>query len=365
MGGEIDFAVIKNLLVLAREALEIQNHAGDTPLHLLLASDAFRQRNLLSTTDNIAVAVNAEAATLEAIVSILHMARDLVRQPNLAGLTPLHVAIANQCYESVVRHLIAVGGKSAATLADHNGMVPLHYVAAFGGAASMAHDLISCCPDSICCQTIYGDTPLHLLISNAKASSAHGSAETQEDAGIFLSEDTAQLAQLCIGSGSEEISPLLVQNLDGMTPLHCCAVFQSPASLTRILMDPIHSGYFGRIASVLLAKDGSTALHLALAALTPSSSKTNRDNRDDSWYRNADANALALLTPEACAILDAKERTPLMLAVQSDKPSLVLVKALIASLPKSARIADSSKGYLPIHLACQNRNIKVQILKGT
>lgn len=378
----IDFAVIKNLLVLGQEALEVQNNAGDTPLHLLLASDAFEQEPLrylnitsksksLNMHDDTAqdgfsrTASKRELAAEEAIVSLLHMTGDgLANSPNNTGMTPLHVAIANPCHEAVTRQLIRQRtSQLAVTMADQHGMVPLHYLGAFGRTSRvLAEELIAISPDSIGCLTINGDTPLHLLVTNAATILKNQTNAVPNVDVHTVNQHIVKLAKLLVGTGSEEISPLLIPNDDGMTPLHCCAEFHAPAELTRLLMDSNNTGYYGRIASVLLCKAGSTALHLAVSVLAPS---TNTDwfDKDTAWVRNVESNIFALATREACAIFDAHDQTPLMVAVQNKRVSTNVIKRLLETLPKSAS-TPNSKGYLPIHFACQNRRIKVSTLKG-
>jgi ankyrin repeat protein len=227
----IDFSVIKNLLLLAPEALEMQNKAGDTPLHLLLIADAFRRDDADFAT---------EAAAEEAIASFLHMAGHLAVTQNNAGCTPLHVAVASHCHERVLVQLLMMSPE-AVTVADQQRMLPLHYVAAFGGIPwTFAEQLVRAFPDSICCQTVDGDTPLHLLVANAKRNIHQLTVipgEEPQSSCDFVDHLTTKLAELLIGAGDEETSPLAVKNVDGFTPLQCCALFDTPIQLTRLLMD--------------------------------------------------------------------------------------------------------------------------------
>jgi hypothetical protein len=247
----------------------------------------------------------------------------------------------------------------------------VHYVAAFGGLPwTSAEQLVKVCPDSISCQTVNGDTPLHLLVANAKRNiedrvrtgipddEHHGE---HQNYCYFVDRQTTKLTELLIGTGDEEKSPLLIQNMEGLTPLHCCAVFNTPVQLTNILMDQRNTGY-SRISSVLVSKSGSTALHLAVSSPTLSTKQT--EDKALSRQQNAKANIAALATSQACAMFDASERTPLMLAVQNTKASSAIIKTLLDMCPESAK-ATTSKGFLPLHLACQNQNIKESTVKGT
>jgi len=358
----IDFSVIKNLLLLAPASLEMCNNDDDSPLHLMIASEAFRRNEL-----NVAV----EAAAEEATSSLLFMAPHLAVVQNDGGCTILHVALANRCHERVLIQLITLAPESI-TVADHRGMLPLHYVAAFGRTPSnVASYLVEQCPETICCQTVDGDTPLHLLIMHAKGIVQERweqeNAELSECVNPCLSyhvdRQTTKLAELLVGTGVEQCSPLLVQNNEDMTPLHCCAAFDTPVQLTRILMNQSKPEFATKASVLPIEETGSTPLHLAIFQLDPSQ-KSESENDGDVQKENTEANIVVLATHEACGVHDTEERTPLMLALQQKKLSSYVIKNLIEARPESVGIRTSKK-LLPIHFACQNRKMKASVVKGT
>ena len=358
----IDFSVIKNLLLLSPETLDLVNNDDDTPLHLMVASEAFRRNDR-----NVAV----EAAAEEAIASLLNMARHLAVAQNDAGCTLLHVALANQCHERVLVQILTIAPESI-NVADQRGMLPLHYVAAFGGTPwNIANYLVEVSPDTICCQTESGDTPLHLLMMYAKGIVKerweHHEAVTpyidMQQSLYHVDRQTAKLAELLAGTGAgEDCSPLLVQNTEDMTPLHCAAAFDAPVELTRILMNHGKSELVARASSLAIEQTGSTALHLAVLEMG-SKKASGGVEYSTQQQKNARANIKALATPIACSIFDANDRTPLMLAVQQNKVSSDVLKSLIEALPESVS-ARTHKKVLPIHFACRNRKMKRSIVKG-
>ena len=357
----IDFSVIKNILLLAPECLTMANNDDDTPLHLMIASEAFRRNE-----QNVAI----EAAAEEAIASLLFMAPHLAVAQNDSGCTLLHVALANRCHERVLVQIITLAPETI-TVVDHRGMLPLHYVAAFGGTPwNVTNYLVEQSPDTICCQTKDGDTPLHLLAMQARDSARHERSDEELDVSrctgsrlsYHLDRQTARLAELLLGTGVERCSPLLVHNNENMTPLHCCAAFDTPSQLTRILMTQSLPELSSK-ASALVDRTCSTPLHLAILKYANRSQTTGQEDRDEPLRENSLANIEILATHDACGIPDAAARTPLVLALLQKKIPSSLVKMLIETRPESVGIRASKK-FLPIHFACQNRKMKVSIIKG-
>ena len=336
-----DYIVIKNVLLLAPEALETCNYNGDTPLHLLVASDAFTQ------SSDFAVEVAAE----EAITSMLNMVgpHNVSRQ-NYSGLSLLHVAIGNHAHERVLVQLLTMA-PDAAQVRDKRGMLPLHYVAASMGASKIpwtfVGQLIGAFSESVLCLTDNGDSPLHLLMSNTGQN-----CEKKQ----ILDRNTTKLAEFLIGSnrscgrekGDESIdlaaSPLMVQNNEMLSPLHACAMYNTPPQLTRRLME----SPFASTASALTTQFGATALHLLCASRKVSESIGNID---------------ALATPEACAVVDGNDRTPLVVAVQNARSSSSVIKTLCRAYPEALTM-ETRSGFLPLHLAVQSRKVRPSIVKA-
>lgn len=371
IAAAIDFSVVKNLLILAPEALKMGNIYGDTALHLLLASKAFRK------SSDYAV----EAAAEEAITSLLSVAEDLAFAHNNNGCTLLHVAIANDCYEQVLLQLLAMAHESV-EIADERGMLPIHYAAAYGNLPwTVVGQLIWTSPNSICCQTAHGDTPLHLLVANAKINSqewlknhlrkkrqeisensSDNTAELELANFYYVDRCTVKFAEALSRPTEQGVDPLLITNDDGVTPLHCCALFDAPAQITRTLLQ---SGSTDAVwaASILKSNAGATPLHLAIASMGETEKEFNNNGEEEAWWSNVTSNILYLIMKEACVIHDACDRTPLMLAVESKRPSLAVIKAILEASPECAKLA-TSKGMLPLHFAARNRKIKPSMMKG-
>jgi ankyrin repeat protein len=199
-------------------------------------------------------------------------------------------------------------------------------------------------------QTENGDTALHLLLSNA--------AKRTAMEGSFLNRNTTKLAELLVmnnnapalvhhrrsRTSSSIISPLLVKNKVDLTPLHCCALFDTPAQLTRIVMEcsPV-----AEQASAVTTTFGATPVHLACASSHPDA-----------------ANIEALATRLACCTRDDKDRTPLVVALQNDKMPSQVIKLLIAVYPQAVDHAVRKGQYLPLHLALMNSSVKESVIRN-
>lgn len=320
----VDFCVIKNLLLLAPEALDRKNDMGDSPLHFLVSSPGFRR-----STD-----FSVEIAAEEAISSLLMMLPNGGCDQNRTGVTLLHAAIAHGAHERVLVKLLGQSPEQA-KITDIDGMLPVHYCAAFGGTPwTFVGRLIWAYPEGISQQTDNGDTPLHLLVSNARK-------HLKDDQ--FLDRNTTKLAELLVGSGNELDSPMMIQNDERLCPLHCCSLFQTPPQLTRVLME----SRVAEQASMLKTELGATPLHLACASSTISDEL---------------ATIETLATTGACTVWDDTDRTPLMVAVQNKHVSRSIVKILCKANPIAASWAGK-KGFLPLHLALQTSKVKDSVVK--
>ena len=344
----IDFSVIKNLLVLGPEALVMQNKNGDTPLHLLLAS------NSLQRPDDPAAAQHAVASAVEAIAAIVCMEKDMALKQNVNGLTPLHVAIANHCPKNVLLQLFLMVPQ-AATITDNDGMNSMHYVASFGVQSwSFVEQLVAAYPQIIYQPTIHGDTPLHLLVANT--SLAYFPGMTQALSKVLTYNNSRHTMKLLkvLSQESGENQPISVQNVHGDTPLHFCAKMNAPTLLTQALMESHHAP----AACTISAEMDMTPLRIAMSTLYRLG-----DSHDAVGLRNAMCNVVALAIPESCGIVDSQGLTPLMHAVQSKKWSSWLVKVILQADPECAQ-QTTPDGLLALHYACQNKKLKLATLRG-
>jgi ankyrin repeat protein len=140
--------VLEALVLSAPRALTIQNKEGDTPLHL---------------------AVSSSFSTSHAVSLLTNGASKACFLQDCTGACPLHAAIANNVDERVLTVLLDAA-PAAAQIPDNQGLLPLHYVAAFSHTPiAFVQKLIDVYPHAISAQTVDGDTPLHLAISNCKS----------------------------------------------------------------------------------------------------------------------------------------------------------------------------------------------------
>jgi ankyrin repeat protein len=182
--------VLEALVLSAPRALTIQNKEGDTPLHLAVSSSFSTPHAVSLLTDGTSRACFLQDCT---------------------GATPLHAAIANNVDERVLSVLLDAAPDTA-QIPDNQGLLPLHYVAAFSHTPiAFVRNLIKIYPHAISAQTVDGDTPLHLAISNCKS----------ED------ELTISTVQLLLGNHdvNDRRSPLFIENNEKVrkciTPYYC------------------------------------------------------------------------------------------------------------------------------------------------
>ena len=201
--GSLDVSVIKTLAVGAPHAHEMVNWQGDTPLHLLVTSPAFR-----ADPSNF----EAETVAQDLVNEVLQTRVHLASVQNRTGATMLHAAAAHGAYERVLMALLEVA-PACAEIADKVGMLPLHYVAACvsgkGTPAALAFTLVEAYPDAVVHPCNTGDTPLHLFVCNAKRNI---------DKHERNSRNTAKLVEVLLGSSKHEsMCPLLVINKESVS----------------------------------------------------------------------------------------------------------------------------------------------------
>jgi len=140
------YSVMDALVKAAPRALTFQNGEGDTPLHLAAS-------NPTSSADCISLLLEAypEATLLQ----------------DCSGATPLHSAIANKASGVIIDKLLAVAPKMA-SVADNDGLLPLHYVGAFlHSDVDSVKKIIDIYPSALVEQSKEGDVPLHTAVVNS------------------------------------------------------------------------------------------------------------------------------------------------------------------------------------------------------
>lgn len=336
----VDFSIVKDILMLETGVLDKPNSYGDTPLHLLVASDA------LSMTQT--PAFNEEAAIEDIVSTVLtQVGTDRLSScKNAKGLTILHVAVANQVRMGVLSQLLRLL-PSCTKHADERGMLPLHYVAASPLLpASIVEQLINIYPESIRIQDNNGDTPLHLQIVNAGRQDAEVDYNVIRVTELLLGEKHGKLTRRK-SSGSRDSAPslMLIQNNEGLTPLHACAIFWTPAELTRMLVD----SPFADESALLKTRMGATALHLACES--------------EHVHEIVDNIRLLSSKKSACAATDSEGRSPLVVAAQNSNASAEVVKALYRAYPEALTSPDRSGRIVLHHALSLGPNAKAVVVK--
>lgn len=318
----VDFSVVEDTLMLDIGVLDKPNSYGDTSLHLLIASDALSMTQPVECDEETAIEHLAGS-----ILSKLGTER-LSLCKNAKGLTLLHIAIANQARAGVLSHLLRLIPGSSKD-ADERGMLPLHFIAGSPLVpASFVQELIKVHPESITSRDTNGDTPLHLQIVNAS-----GRQNTKIDQNVIqvtellLAEKPGEL----VSGDDNPPSPMMIQNNDGLTPLHVCAIFGAPSELTGILV----MSTFTDESALFKSETGATALHLVC--------ESEKVREIVHVVRRLSS------TKEACSSTDNEGRTPLVAAVQNPKVSAEVIKILCRAYPEGLTIAVN--GMIALHHA--------------
>lgn len=340
--------------VAPAKAWSMQNSEGDTPLHMLVTSQlctvdiVTNSGSNSSSTRLLASASSASKLALEAVdLALFSGTEALTVQEKPTGATPLHVALANGAHACVVEALLEAA-PSVAMMEDSRGMLPLHWAAAFGRTSSnFVKRLIEENPSALVHPTNDGDIPLHLVVSNAQINGEEtnrrgSTGGTDSDSNKvdknrlkmveLLMQDAGRAASLRDGVTT---SPILMTNREKLTPLHCCALFDAPPQISKLLMKHPDAN----AASSVTNSFGATPLHLAAAQPGVSQSI---------------ATVLAIGTPDAACVQDRLKRTPLHVAAQNTYATNLLIKTL-AELNPDAAAVKTQRGHLPLHLAAQSQ----------
>eukprot|EP00980_Cylindrotheca_fusiformis_P014583 scaffold3955_cov160-Cylindrotheca_fusiformis.AAC.3 len=321
----LDVSVVEMISECGPETHELLNKQGDSPLSLLLKSNAMKADP---------VKFQKVEATAEKLVrSMLQDRIHLITRKNMFDFkTLLHIAAANGAHEKVLLALLEMAGPSIGKMADTAGRIPLHYVAGCmtgkSPQATFAEQLIQAHPLGVVHKTTSGDTPLHIFVSSIQQR-----IKVKEDR---EGPESNKITKLLIGSTeNEDECALLVKNSNALSPLHCCALFNTPAHILKSLME----SPFAARASTVTDTNSATALHLACAS---------------SRCRQMIETIKILGTTEAAVMRDNKSRTPMHVAAENPNVTKRFVKALAEVNPKAAKVRNS-KGRMPMHVALRKR----------
>jgi len=349
--GDNCLAALKEIVkVTPSKAWSMQNFEGDTPLHMLVTSQlcsadlssSFNGSINNSTSPLLSSAPNASKLALEAIDLALFYGSDSLTVRERTGATPLHVALAHGAHACVIEALLDAA-PTAAMIEDARGMLPLHWAAAFGRASvSVVKRLIDEHPQALVHPTIDGDIPLHLIVANSRIEDEDGNMLDSAGASSNSKVDSNRLKMvelLMQDAGmtrdGDMLSPILTTNREKLTPLHCCALFDAPPQISKLIMKHPNAN----AASSMTNSFGATPLHLAAA---------------QPGIPQSIATVLAIGTPEAACVQDRLKRTPLHVAAQNSYATNLLIKTL-AELNPGAAAVKTQRGHLPLHLAAQSQ----------
>jgi ankyrin repeat protein len=212
--GKVDLTIIKRLVRGGPDAMAMQNNDGDTPLHLLVATPLCHrdQAKLVAT------------AAKDIVTAFLKLNDDPLLMQDAARATPFHVAIAHKAHERIITRMIDFDPNGIqAAIPDERGMLPLHYIAAFGHVScEIVKRLIQTYPTSILSVTDDGDTPLHILASNAA---------NYVEPSKSLEHNLTIITVLLLGMNSHVgTSPLLMMNKEDVSTSSFVSL---PTSLSR------------------------------------------------------------------------------------------------------------------------------------
>ncbi|KAL3794674.1 hypothetical protein HJC23_010102 [Cyclotella cryptica] len=357
--GSADYclAALKEIAKVApAKAWSMQNFEGDTPLHMLVTSqlcsaDVSSSLNGNSNNSTSHVLSSASKLALEAVDLALFYGSEALAVRERTGATPLHVALAHGSHACVVEALLDAAPTSV-MIEDARGMLPLHWAAAFGRASvNVVKRLIDEHPQALVHPTIDGDIPLHLIVANSMIEDEDGKSRDSFGGGVIsggsdnskVDKNRLKIVELLMQDAGgavtsrdgEIISPILSTNREKLTPLHCCALFDAPPQISKLLMKHPDAN----AASSMTNSFGATPLHLAAAQPGVSQSI---------------ATVLAIGTPGAASVQDRLKRTPLHVAAQNTYATNLLIKTL-AELNPGAAAVKTQRGHLPLHLAAQSQ----------
>jgi len=146
--------VINEFLTLAVETVQWPDSFGWLPIHY-------------------ACAYGADTVVIKGLADAFPESKTTVDRN---GRTPLHFALGNQNTDRLVSpDVVAIlSSTGAASYADTNGMLPLHYACAYGALEESLFVLTAAYNVAISVQDLSGRTPLHFALSNAGRKASPG-----------------------------------------------------------------------------------------------------------------------------------------------------------------------------------------------
>lgn len=119
-------------------------------------------KSFLTAVTILALCSGSDSEVIKALVEHYPESKTVVDR---RGRTPLHFALGDKPATPDVVFLLSTTG--AASYADDNGMIPLHYGCAFGASEDVLYVLTEAYPEALTTKDKRGRTPLHFALSNA------------------------------------------------------------------------------------------------------------------------------------------------------------------------------------------------------
>jgi hypothetical protein len=250
----LDVSVLDSLIAVAPEALEIQNKEGDTPLHLFVTSVAASASTFSSCPPSSELIDTTLNALTKIIVNL--SGKDSVVTKDQTGATPFHSAIACPSDEFILSKLLEYY-PAVCKIGDLNGMIPLHYVAAFlNTPASVVKKMIEIYQFGICHKTNDGDTPLHILVRNSADDVIFDELNDKIGRKKLLNRNAIQLLEMLMGNTqlssiehgknlNQEYDPFFITNKECVSwPIAESLISELQAILKTQINSHSHFAYF-------------------------------------------------------------------------------------------------------------------------
>ena len=166
--------VVIALLVASPETVEWADAFSWLPLHYACANGA--------SDEVLQVLTNAYPPSKTAI--------------DKRSRTPLHFVLGNAERQASPGAVDILSDSGAATKADENGSIPLHYACAYGASEEVLKILLRVIPTSTTAKDIKGRTPLHFALGNADRASSPAVVQILLEKGREVIDETDNEGQL-------------------------------------------------------------------------------------------------------------------------------------------------------------------------
>ena len=252
-------------------------------------------------------------------------ARKAVREENVSvpggfgQWTPMHIACKRDPPLDIIKSLIAASPDSLDKF-DACNRLPIHYAADYGASAPVIKMMVEACPKSILGVDDDGLTPLHIILKHISPDKEYPSVEV-------------------IKALSSDPSTVWIADGDDKIPLHYAAL--DIDNLSTAQFQALIKADYNTVLSQ--AKDGMTALHLALKSC---SKKIPEHTIRALLGQSADGREMIDEEYEVTRIMCDDDMLPLHYACQSHSClSVESIHLLIERCPEAASTSAKDVGY--------------------